>query len=443
MKHSSSSIRATVLLSALFALLAVSKGDEQPIQESIEKLAKTEELGFGYSAMFSGDQFLPRRDSAQWNTGVLGSAPPKESEAMTLIVKNGAQAIPFLVKHLGDKRPTKIKPVSGMWMGWNDEYDYNRRTRPEPPKGVNRWDSFDEEHHPREHQITVGDLCFVALGQIVNRNFSATRYQPTGGLIVNSPTYSEALLNVVRDDYRGMTEKEHRKQLIDDFNRPDHEFRRNGAAMRLAFYYPETLDDLVIRQLAVPTFNVFHANDFVRDKLYPEKSSEKRVRLFRDFQTKHGTASKDGVLLQLFGDLDDEIADEEGRRHPPSNPKYDARNALVQLFGYENTVLPKDQPYVDSWGEAEMARFIDSLGEVSSPAILKRLHQIFSSIRDDDYLALACIRALKGKGYDEDLTGYCKRRIGKSKYEDDELRAALKALKPKGKEKSKTESKRK
>jgi len=185
------------LLSSLFVILvllasSITDVEAKPqIADLIEKLPQTKELGFGYSAMFAGSQFLPRNDSSQWSTGVLGADPPKKSEPLMLIVSRGAEAIPLLVKHLDDKRPTKIKPVSGMmWMGWNDEYDYNSRSRPKPPKGVNR-DSFGEDHHPNTHQITVGDLCFVALGQIVNRNFSATRYQPTGGLIVNSPTYSK------------------------------------------------------------------------------------------------------------------------------------------------------------------------------------------------------------------------------------------------------------
>ena len=416
---------------ALFLLLGsldFAWGQETPVPDLIESLQQTENLGFGYSALFAGTQFLPRMDSGQWNTGVLGSPPPKESESLKLIVKRGAAAIPFLIKQLDDGRPTKIKPVSGMmWMGWNDEYDYNRRTRTEEPKGVNR-EAFGENRHPKSHQITVGDLCFVALGQIVNRNFTATRYQPTGGLIVSSPTYSMALLNVVRQDYRGMTDNEHRKQLIDDFTHPDHELRRNGAAMRLALYYPEILDDLVIKQLAISTFNVLHANDFVRNVLYPEKSPEKRAQQLREYVTKHHAASKDGVLLQLFDDLDTQIADNEGRLHPPLDTKYDAKNVLVQLFGYEESVLPKDRPYVDSWAESELARFIESLGDVGRPAILKAVHRLFSAIVDKDYLALACIKILQGNGYDEGLIAYCKRRIGISKHEDVELRMALKAL---------------
>jgi hypothetical protein len=53
---------------------------------------------------------------------------------------------------------------------------------------------------------------------------------------------------------------------------------------------------------------------------------------------------------------------------------------------------------------------------------------VFSSIEDDDYLALACIKVLQGTGFDDALIAYCKRRVGKSKDEDAELRAALTAL---------------
>jgi len=68
-------------------------GEEPQIVELIEKLPETEELGFGYSAMFAGSQFLPRKDSSQWSTGVLGSRPPKESESLMLLVSRGDEAV--------------------------------------------------------------------------------------------------------------------------------------------------------------------------------------------------------------------------------------------------------------------------------------------------------------------------------------------------------------
>jgi hypothetical protein len=225
--------------------------------------------------MFSGSQFLPESDSSKVHALVLGSQAPTNSAILERIVRRGIRAVPSLLKHLDDALVTRIRPVSGMmWISFADEYDYNRRTRMDVPIGVNK-DTFGQDQ-PSSHTITVGDLCFVALGQIVNRNFNATRYQSTGGLVVSSPTYSKRLCALVRADYEGLTENNHRKLLVQDFLMPDFEDRRNGACSPLAFYYPEALEPLVLKQLAVPTYNVFKINDFVRNDLYGDKSPHKR-----------------------------------------------------------------------------------------------------------------------------------------------------------------------
>ena len=207
---------------------------EQPLdpqtESLIEQLPSISQIGYGYSAMFSGTQFLPDTNSDQVGTLVLGSQAPANSLVLEKIVKRGILAVPALLKHLDDKRETKIAPVSGMmWIQFANEYDFNHRLRKKSPAGVNKdeQDMFGTDY-PSSHTITVGDLCFVALGQIVNRNFSATRYQPTGGLIVNSPTYSTQLCMVVRTDSHNLNETKHRELLIQDFEMPDYEDRQSG-----------------------------------------------------------------------------------------------------------------------------------------------------------------------------------------------------------------------
>jgi len=176
--------------------------DEQT-EALVGQLPQTSEIGYGYSAMFSGSQFLPESDSSKVHALVLGSQAPTNSAILERIVRRGIRAVPSLLKHLDDALVTRIRPVSGMmWISFADEYDYNRRTRMDVPIGVNK-DTFGQDQ-PSSHTITVGDLCFVALGQIVNRNFNATRYQSTGGLVVSSPTYSKRLCALVRADYEGL-----------------------------------------------------------------------------------------------------------------------------------------------------------------------------------------------------------------------------------------------
>ncbi len=393
----------------------------------IDKLTEISELGYGYSARFSGSQFLPHSDSGEVHTLVLGSHAPTNSSTLDTIVRRGISAVPLLLKHLDDTRKTRIPAVKGMmWVSFADEYDFNRRTRKGKPQGVNR-DVFGESQ-PSSHTITVGDLCFVALGQILNRSFSATRYQPTGGLVVNSPTYSKRLCNVVRDDWQDLTEQKHRKLLGRDFLTPDHEGRRIGAYRRLAFYYPDDVESLVLNQLRVPTFDVFKVASFVRGTLYRLKSKVRRNELFQRFVNQNGPAASDGILLELFGDLDMQEADEQGRLSPPLKDKYDARKVLIVLYGYPKDVQSAQVPFVDTWAATEQARFIKALVHDNSKKIDKAVYDVFRKVEDDDYLALACMNRLIGRGYDDGLKAYCKKRIGKDKYHTKELETMLTRL---------------
>ena len=63
-------------------------------------------------------------------------------------------------------------------MSFGEEYDYNRVTARTIPRGVNRDPPL--ENIADEYKLTVGDLCFVALGQIVNRQFTAARVSVDG-----------------------------------------------------------------------------------------------------------------------------------------------------------------------------------------------------------------------------------------------------------------------
>jgi hypothetical protein len=426
------------LLSWIFAasfIASVSPAAEQQASAAaaealIAKLPGVSNESHGYSAMFSGQAFLPVLGSERVDTTVLGVKGPVPSEAMRQLVAMGAKAIPSLMKHLDDATPTKIPAMSGMtWMSFDDEYDFNKWTRRDVPAGVNRgFDLSGDRPRPKEHVLTVADLCFVAVGQIVNRNFSATRYQPSGGMIVSSPSYSTALREVIRKDYLNLTEADHKKQLMDDFKKPDHEFRRNGAAMRLAYYYPSEAESLIVGQLAAPTFDVLKVEELVRNVIYKTISPELRQQDFAAFLKKHGEVASDGILMQLFDDLDSQVADEEGRRNPPMEEKHDARNALIQLYKYPPTVKVADRPFVSGWAASEQTRFIESIAHWPNPSVDEAVWKVFQSILDDDALALACMARLEGGDHDTDLIAYCQRRIPKSKYFKEELKAALSSL---------------
>jgi hypothetical protein len=377
----------------------------------IDKLQEVAEGDIGSMPTMSGRGFLPLGTSRA-GAMLLGQKSPTSSGTMRELVKRGAAAVPQLVAHLDDKRPTKItitheSPFGGMLCV--DEYDYNTRTAKRPPEGVNR-DRNGEGKHPNSHTITVGDLCFVALGQIVNREFNGVRYQPTALIMVNSPTSSEALRKAIKKEWGELTPERHKESLVRDFVEPDHENRRTGACLRLGYYYPGALEPLALKQLAEPRYDVREVGALIREKLYRIKDAKERKSIFDAFVAKHGEVARQGCLLNLFEDLDLQEADEQGRLSPPLNGRYDARACLVELYGYPKGVKSEERPFLLPTDNAMQASLIDALAPFPTAKIDQGVREVLHST-DNDYLAGACVRYLVGRGADLDIRRYVERHL--------------------------------
>lgn len=392
--------------------------------------------GIGFSTSVSGWEFLPYPGSGQTGALLLGQAPSQPSPILREVIEKGVAAVPALLAHIDDARPTKLPPVKPMmWMSFSDEYDYNRRLS-KPPAGVYRRgagpglsEASSLNPAAKKHVVTVGDLCFVALGQIVNRNFEAVRYQPSGGLVINSPSSSKALAAAARAEWRGLTPASHRERLVQDALRPDFGFRRTGAYYRLSLYYPDAAEDVVLKTLAKPVFDVFAAERFVRNVLYQLTSAEKRRSAFDEYVKGH-EAGADGVLMQLFEDLDSQEACEQGRLFPEDAClKADPRRLLIELFGRGKDVRSTDSPFLSSLSWGDRYEFVQALTHDTSRRVDEAVRAVMAKTTDDDMLAIACMHRLIGRGFDDDIRRYVTRRADRSRDHGDELRAILESLK--------------
>ena len=102
--------------------------------------------------------------------------------------------------------------------------------------------------------MKVGDVCYVLIGQIVNRRLLAVRYQPSAGLVVNSPIEAPVLVERVRNDWGNADVEVLRESLLEDIHATNHpkritpaEYTRrfvNPALQRLRFYFPDTYNTL-------------------------------------------------------------------------------------------------------------------------------------------------------------------------------------------------------
>jgi len=369
----------------------------------IDKLAETSEGGLGYMATMSGSAFLPLGRS-QPGARLLGGESPVASPAIRELVKSGAAAVPHLIAHLGDKRPTKIT-IRHNLMFFNDEYDYNSRTT-KAPKGVNR-SLFSGQKGRDSHTVTVGDLCFVALGQIVNREFEALRYQPSMIIVVNSPALSEVLRGAIQKEWEDLTPAKHKESLMRDFVDADSEQRRTGACLRLGYYFPGALEPLALRELSKPRYDCFKVEALIRQKLYRTKDTKQRKQLLDIFVAKYGEVARQGILVDLFDDLGIQEADEKGSISPrfKKNERYDARNCLVELFNYPKNVKSEDVPDLDPLGNCTKAGLFDALALFPTNKLDDAVREVFRST-DEDYLASACAKYLIGRGADADIRKY-------------------------------------
>lgn len=223
------------------------------IKGLIADLAKTDRPYFGLSPTLTGEAFAPLPMSEHFGGGLLTQHRLKRNAAFTSLVELGPKALPFLLESLDDKTPAKLTikhhfPMGGMWYG--HEIHGNPRNAHEKNvlAGVKK---NTERGHLNEFTVGVGDICFVAIGQISNRAYNAVRYQPTAIIVINSTVEDQALASEVRAIW-GKADSPQKlldSLLIDFCTRGDHGYLQVGAAMRLAYYFPEATEDLIVARL--------------------------------------------------------------------------------------------------------------------------------------------------------------------------------------------------
>ena len=190
---------------------------------------------------------------------VVPDAPPHMRE----LVKRGPVALPELIKHLDDKRPTKLEvghlpaPYGFSAKLFGDMYtprvaDSKTKDPPRPP--------FKAAWVKDTYILKVGDVCYVLIGQIVNRPLAAVLPVPTGILVVNSPIEVPELLDLVKSDWgsgdaetvkaslladiRGTNYQVHDETVVNPkqqlFNDQQHAtYVVNPALRRLKLYFPD------------------------------------------------------------------------------------------------------------------------------------------------------------------------------------------------------------
>jgi HEAT repeat protein len=245
-----------------------SEEETKRVRTLVAKLADIKDPDFGLSATVTGHAFAPLPEHSNWEMGLLTGERAKTSDAFRALVEMGPSALPVLLEALQDRTPTKLSVTHNCgigFMGFNTGLHWNplnpRETRTLSERQAA--DDQDDEDGPRaRYTVKVGDVCFVAIGQIVGRRYLAVRYQPTAIIVITSPSSDRELRERLRALWSG---DEATRRLLDSlltdyategiFNGQSLDGWDEGssfqieAAMRLLYYFPAETAPLIAARL--------------------------------------------------------------------------------------------------------------------------------------------------------------------------------------------------
>lgn len=186
------------------------------------------------------DAFMATDPPIHFQAGLLGEPPPEIPLPMRKLVRRGVAALPYLLAHLRDERATGLRikgdgePVTFGGAYFIESYD------PRPPVPTGCQDCNRNDEILGDYTVKVGDLCYVLVGQIVNRRLVAVRYQPTMLVYVSSPIHSPVLAERTRNDWSHLTREGFKASLLADLHDTGRTWLNYPALERLRFYYPDT-----------------------------------------------------------------------------------------------------------------------------------------------------------------------------------------------------------
>jgi len=390
----------------------------------------------------------------QDNPATHGSSLPDTPAAMRQLAQMGVAALPTLLKHLDDPRPTKLsihRNPGNFDAFFGDEYDA-RATIPSASTSASA-ELARYAQHPvpnGEYIIRVGDLCFVLVGQIVNRNLVAARAEGVSR-IINSPVETPALAAATRKDWGRLTPTDHAVSLLQDIDR----HRGNPALTyaRLCYYYPLTGEKPVLEVLNRMPLSTKQIRAFLlEDVLSVNEPAEwdglatvakrrfsplslnpfiTRLKIWTSYDPK--ALPEDAAGRVALGPW--ELQDQFFTRHIASTqpgsytiqeilrqPEWDRAKQIIQLWSARQSEHGNltDGPNTEEVNY--LANVLAQLNSYANPYVDEAAYTLFTRSRslyhlkgmDEnsmDHVALACADRLAGRGHDPEFRAYFEQRL--------------------------------
>jgi len=254
--------------------------EKLPVEELIDRLQQEVAPAFILDPAMTGDQpFLAIDSDPRWPSFFPNKHGTNPSDLLRELVRRGLRALPSLLHQLDDARSTKVI-VSSIQLLVNAQDDdipeasevITETQAPGimvPGRDQARADrtGFQRDRHQRwTYTMKVGDLCYIAAGQIVNRDLKPIGKR--GGVTgLASPVYEPHLAAACRRAWGGFTAEQHKDALVDECLDKAFDAKPTDALLRLYFYYPQVGEKLIVDHLRRPLIEKEDAWKFCNETL--------------------------------------------------------------------------------------------------------------------------------------------------------------------------------
>ena len=324
---------------------------QQHIEDLIDQFTTLSQEGSEFNIVLYEGEFTPIHTVSTFVNGMAGEQSPPAPNCVKELAAIGFEALPDLINHLSDARPTgltlKQPDFGGMW--YAAEFDARAYDRAPVPQGTYpAYTDLMSTSDISEHALTVGDICFIVIGQIVNRRYIVDRGQWTACNVINSPTTTPALAQAASEEWKGITLAQYQQSLIADAGSPSTGSEAGEALKRLCYYYPTLGEKTAVSILDRPLCESSIADNFITDDLIELPSFERS-----DILNIKG-------LKHLF-------------EHPSDNTSKYVVHAMNEGIGYGSTLdTPNESSTAMADAELERLNHLLTLKNLFSPYVLSK-----------------------------------------------------------------------
>ena len=367
------------------------------VDELIDQLVHVGPEGFGLddrSVHCMG--FFVATDSLAECSALVSSfeAPPAFRE----LVRRGAAALPDLLAHVRDGRRTQLclrtfregetwadvaddAPAVGPFAAiiFDQEYSPRRRSSCDPRTPPNdtpastftdALDLGDGARFPDSYTVRVGDLCYTAIGQIVNRPLDSVVYGGENCINMSSPVEDPVLASAVRRDWSGLSADAHYQSLVADAYDPGlgSAWWAVGALKRLRFYFPDRAEQVLVSLLARRIYSWSAEIDFAESDLIDSGNESEWRSRYTQIRRNYGVIGTSAAILLLKQHLEEVCRSIHFLRRPGNSiggssvgdspedfeRRYEKTRRLLEVLHSEGVPLLPPEELVDVWQHIEI-----------------------------------------------------------------------------------------